>query len=64
MPDIAYQRVIKRNRKGETISLDYLRICSDYHNNWFKKEKHFDINGNGNYETTFNNVNDILKILR
>ena len=31
---IANERVLKRNRKGETISLEYLNMCSEYHDNW------------------------------
>ena len=31
---IAHQRVIKRNRSGETISLEYLEECHKYHNHW------------------------------
>lgn len=33
-PDIAYERVIKRSRPGETIPLEYLANCNKYHNNW------------------------------
>ena len=33
-PVTAYNRVIKRNRKGETIPLEYLSECNDYHDNW------------------------------
>lgn len=33
-PEICLQRIIKRDRKGETISLDYLKKCHSYHNDW------------------------------
>lgn len=37
-PDISYNRVIKRSRKGETIPLEYLDRCNTYHNNWLHSE--------------------------
>jgi deoxyadenosine/deoxycytidine kinase len=33
-PEICYERVIKRNREGETIELDYLKNCHKYHEKW------------------------------
>ena len=33
-PEICYSRVLKRNRVGEQISLEYLQNCDTYHNNW------------------------------
>lgn len=33
-PEKCDERVHKRNRKGETIPLDYLKRCDEYHNNW------------------------------
>jgi deoxyadenosine/deoxycytidine kinase len=33
-PETCLQRVKKRNRKGETIPLGYLRDCHNYHENW------------------------------
>ena len=33
-PTIAHTRVHKRNRKGETIPLDYLQDCHRYHEAW------------------------------
>jgi deoxycitidine kinase/deoxyguanosine kinase len=33
-PDIANERIIKRNRDGEHISLDYLTKCHNYHELW------------------------------
>jgi len=48
-PDVAYKRVLKRSRQGETIPLDYLEKCHIYHENWLKTvEGHkrvFDANG-------------------
>ncbi len=60
IPEIAHQRVLKRNRKGETISLDYLKMCSLYHDNWLKNIYCKIINGNNDLVTTFNRVNDII----
>ena len=34
MPEIADERVLSRNRSGETIPLDYLKECHRYHENW------------------------------
>lgn len=36
-PEISLQRVKKRNRPGETISLDYLKDCHDHHEDWLDK---------------------------
>lgn len=33
-PKIAKERVDMRARKGETIPLDYLQLCHDYHEQW------------------------------
>ena len=35
-PTIAYDRVIKRNRSGETIPLEYLERCHNYHEKWIQ----------------------------
>jgi len=37
-PEISFNRVTKRNREGETIPLEYLKNCNDYHNNWINNE--------------------------
>jgi deoxyadenosine/deoxycytidine kinase len=34
LPQTSYERVVKRARKGESISLEYLTKCSQYHDNW------------------------------
>ena len=36
-PDISYKRVLKRNRKGENISKNYLIECNNYHDKWFNE---------------------------
>jgi deoxyadenosine/deoxycytidine kinase len=37
-PEVSFNRVTKRNREGETIPLEYLKNCNDYHNNWINNE--------------------------
>lgn len=37
-PEISYERVIKRSRKGEFIPLEYLKKCHNYHDNWILNE--------------------------
>ena len=50
--ETAYNRVIERNRVGETIPVDYLEQCNYYHNTWLSSiifnDKHLLINGNDN----------------
>lgn len=53
-PETCYNRVQKRNRDGETISLEYLKSCHQYHENWLTTEKNvLRLNGEDNFE---NNV--------
>ena len=52
-PEKCYERVIKRNRKGETIPLEYLKLCGDYHDNWIlNTEFHETLVLDGNIEYT------------
>lgn len=44
-PEKAFERVKKRNRPGETIPLEYLVKCHEYHNSWLNYNSHI-INGN------------------
>jgi len=37
-PELCLERIKKRNRSGEKISLDYLTKCHKYHQKWFKHE--------------------------
>ena len=53
-PKIANERVLKRNREGETIPLEYLTMCSDYHNSWIDNldaNSKLVINGNGDNQS-------------
>jgi deoxyadenosine/deoxycytidine kinase len=70
-PKIAHERVLKRNRKGENISVEYLEMCSKYHDNWLVKNgtnncvnSNIDncivINGNEVSSTTFEKTNEII----
>ena len=53
-PETCYSRVQKRNRSGESISLEYLKSCHQYHENWLTAEKNvLRLNGEDNFE---NNV--------
>ena len=38
-PKISQQRVLKRARKGETITLSYLTKCHEYHEEWLDTSK-------------------------
>lgn len=63
-PSKCYERVIKRNREGETISLDYLEKCGNYHNSWLNQYSdilEFDGNNDKNnsreeYQEWLNNI--------
>jgi len=41
-PEVAFTRVNRRNRKGETIPLTYLEECHRYHEEWLQHELVFD----------------------
>jgi deoxyadenosine/deoxycytidine kinase len=64
---IAYERVLKRNRKGENISVEYLEMCSVYHDNWLIENcvnSNLDncivLNGNDVSSATFEKTNEII----
>ena len=62
-PKIAKQRVDSRARKGETIPLEYLQLCHEYHEKWLNNEKYMEENDvlmiDGNI-----NINDNPSVLR
>ena len=38
-PEICFERILKRGRQGEQISLAYLQNCHKYHEEWLIREK-------------------------
>ena len=62
-PKIAHERVLKRNRKGENISVEYLEMCSMYHDNWLIENcvrNCIVINGNEVSSITFEKTSEIV----
>ena len=60
-PTVALQRVLKRARIGENISLDYLEQCHKYHEDWLtvlNSDTVLVLNGNNNID--IDNVNNPL----
>lgn len=52
--DVCYNRVHKRNRKGEeVVPLDYLKKCKEYHQDWLINKKNILVI-NGNSDVTYN----------
>ena len=63
-PKIAYERVIQRSRKGETIEPSYLQMCSDYHDSWLKSNnQNIIIDGNKSSVEVFNEVSNTINNL-
>ena len=59
-PEICHKRVEKRNRIGETISVEYLKRCHQYHEEWLKKEENvLLLNGNVDFETDDKQMKEI-----
>ena len=58
-PLICAERIIKRNRKGEKISLEYLNDCHQYHENWFEKEDKIVIKTDNDFINDFEILNNI-----
>lgn len=50
-PQIAYERIKKRNRKGETMDSDYIVTCHQFHEQWFLKDSISPIIIDGNIDT-------------
>jgi len=62
-PEICLQRIIKRDRKGETISLDYLKKCHSYHNDWLNEKNNklvIDVTKKMSVDIFTNWINDII----
>lgn len=49
-PNVALERVKKRSRDGETIPLEYLQNCHNYHEDWLKTYDKQKITINGNID--------------
>jgi len=43
-PEIAKHRVDSRARKGESIPLEYLQLCHEYHEKWLNNKKYIEEN--------------------
>jgi len=61
-PQVSYERVLKRSRLGETIPLEYLENCSQYHDKWLLGKDVLLINAN--IENTSETVNEWIKLIR
>lgn len=60
-PDIAYERVLKRNRNGENITKEYIINCHKYHNNWLETEIcAATIDGNGDINYVISNIKNVV----
>ena len=57
-PEVCYQRVIKRSRKGEgIIPLEYLTSCHEYHEKWLTNKEF-------NVLTILDNNSDIVEFIK
>jgi deoxycitidine kinase/deoxyguanosine kinase len=62
-PEICLERITKRNRPGENISLEYLKDCYDMHEDWLASENKI-ITFNGNQDKSiYSQWIDIVKQL-
>lgn len=70
-PSVSYERVIKRNRQGENISIDYLSECHKYHEQWLNNIMNNILYINGNIDiisnkkelnTLITNINSFMNI--
>lgn len=69
-PDIAYERILKRNREGESIEKEYICSCHNYHEDWLigNSEKNSEknlkiIDGNNNADSVLLEVMKYLGIV-
>lgn len=70
-PEISNERVIKRGRLGETIPLEYLTNCHNYHEEWLNKnnnnnvlilDANSDINDTGIFDKWVKDINEFTHI--
>lgn len=60
-PDICSERIIKRGRKGETIPIEYLTECHNYHENWIDSlPESMKLIVNGNEEDLFEKIDSFI----
>jgi deoxyadenosine/deoxycytidine kinase len=54
-PEVCHNRVLKRNREGEQITLEYLHTCGEYHDNWISNHDTnvLRLNANENLNPTY-----------
>jgi deoxyadenosine/deoxycytidine kinase len=52
-PDTAFKRLVKRNREGENVSIDYLSRVHKYHDDWLLNDSNVNI-FDGNVDITSN----------
>jgi deoxyguanosine kinase len=65
-PETAMERVLKRARPGEVMSLDYLYKCDEMHERWLADGKNIlTLNGEADFEDSFqHNLSEIQKMLK
>ena len=66
-PEKAFERVCKRARKGESIPIDYLAKCHEYHEKWLTVLKNvtiIDANQENTESVISNQIKDILLIAK
>jgi len=69
-PEVSNDRVIKRGRHGETIPLEYLKNCHNYHEEWLNTNNHnvlildanSDINDTGIFDKWVKDINAFTNI--
>jgi len=60
-PDVCSERIRTRARKGETIPLEYLTECHNYHENWLKSlPESMKLVINGNEENLFEKIDSFI----
>jgi len=64
-PEKAFERVIKRNRKGENIPLEYLKNCHKYHEEWLSdKDNKLVLDGNTDFDFNVSEYNDWIETIK
>lgn len=62
-PEIAYERILKRNRLGESMTQEYINMCHKYHHNWLN-DISLNIDGNNDIDTVFGTIKEYLLKLK